>query len=50
MHDEIVVEAHGYETRKAARICQNMTSGILPIKLPVEVSYGTNWEEQEDWE
>ena len=50
VHDEIVVEAHGYETRKAARICQNMTSGILPIKLPVEVSYGTNWEEQEDWE
>ena len=49
VHDEIVVECHNCEVKDVARICQNMTDGILPIKLPVEVSFGLNWEEQEEW-
>ena len=49
VHDEIVVEVHEWDVYKAAKICLNMTKDILPIKLPVEVSYGPNWEDQTMW-
>ena len=49
VHDEIVVEVHEWDGAKAMKICLNMTKDILPIKLPVEVSYGPNWEEQTMW-
>jgi uracil-DNA glycosylase family 4 len=49
VHDEIVLEVNEWDVRKAARMCLGMTKDILPIKLPVEVSYGPNWEDQEEW-
>ena len=49
VHDEIVIEVAEWDVYKTAQICLNMTKGILPIKLPVEVSYGPNWEDQEEW-
>jgi uracil-DNA glycosylase family 4 len=49
VHDEIVVEVHEWDATKAAKICMNMTKDILPIRLPVEVSYGENWEDQIMW-
>tara|TARA_R110000824_G_scaffold396640_3_gene598381 strand:+ start:7686 stop:10136 length:2451 start_codon:yes stop_codon:yes gene_type:complete len=49
VHDEIVIEIAKWDLYKTAQICLNMTKDILPINLPVEVSYGPNWEDQEEW-
>ena len=48
VHDEIVVECHEHSVERVIRICQRMTDDILPITLPVEVSWGKSWEEQEE--
>ena len=50
IHDEIVAECPEAEVDTVAEILYNMTEGLLPIELPIEVAVGKNWGEMEEYE
>ena len=43
VHDELVLETPDAEVEQVKAICENMTSGLLELPLPVEVTIKTHW-------
>ncbi len=48
IHDEIIVEVPAEVVLPTAKVCLAMTDGLLPITLPVEVTFGDNWAEKKE--
>jgi DNA polymerase-1 len=46
-HDDVVIEAKKEELDRVCIIVVEMTKGLLPVDLPVEVKVGPNWGEME---